>query len=49
MNQIRNIRATPQEREINSVIEQNLINNLIGTIRNHDTNTHTLRRSARLN
>ena len=26
-----------------------IINNMVGTIRNDDTNTHTLRRSARLN
>ena len=50
LSNIQNIRATPQGRQINSVIEQNLIrNHLIGTIGNDDTNTHTLRRSARLN
>ena len=40
LSNVQNIRAMPQEWEINSVIEKNLIrNNLIGTIGNHDTNT----------
>ena len=43
LSNIQNIRASSQERGINSVAEQNVLrNNLIDTIRNHDTNTQTL-------